>query len=192
MAGINQSTPAPVVQGQVYPSAPPLPAYYPGAGATSPAAASPPFYTQGTGGPYRQPSVVIVPGPSSGYSVEPGVKGNVGGPGPTVVYQPVATGMGQPAVVMYASSPELPVSPHPAIALGEHLNINEIIDSDCDSTDIAWNGLIHKKFIVYSVLGIIAIICCCNCVCGIPAIVLGAIVLAKHPREFVHYYNNRI
>ena len=128
MAGINQSTPAPVVQGQVYPSGPPLPAHSREPGATSPAVSSPPFYMQGTGGPYPQPGVVIGPGPNLGYSVGLGVKGVTGGPGPTVVYQLVATGTGQPAGIIYASSPELPVSPHPAIALGKHSNSIEITD----------------------------------------------------------------
>ena len=110
MAGINQSTLASVIQGQ------PLPPYHPGPSATSPApAASPPFDTHGTGGPYPQPSFVVVSGPNFVGS------GDSGSPGPTLIYQPVATRTGQPAVVINANSPSLPVRPHPAISLSEHL-----------------------------------------------------------------------
>lgn len=50
------------------------------------------------------------------YSPGSSMKGGPSGPGPAVVYQPVATL--QPQVIIYgAGGPELPVSPHPAAAL---------------------------------------------------------------------------
>ena len=115
MAGINQGAPGyPVQEQQLYP--PPGPAYSPGPGAPS-QAAPPPVYMQGSGGQYASTGAPMA-GASMGYPSEQEGKRGMGGPGPSVVYQPVATG--QPQVVVYtgAGGPELPVSPHPAIALG--------------------------------------------------------------------------
>ena len=101
---------------QPMPGSPPLPAYSAGPPAHSPATLPPPSYMSGTAGPYAP---MGAPGVGSGdtmaYSLGPGAKG---GPGPTVMYQPVASGQPQ-VVIINGAGPELPVSPHPAVALGK-------------------------------------------------------------------------
>ena len=93
----------------------PLPAYSAGSATPLPAT-PPPNYMPGMASPYAPMGAPnLVSGDAMSYSLGPGQKD---GPSPAVMYQPVASGQPQ-VVIINGAAPELPVSPHPAVALGK-------------------------------------------------------------------------
>ena len=98
---------------QPMPGGLPLPAYSSNAPLYSPVTSPPPSYMPATAGQYAP---MEAPGVGSGYAMAyPSGPGCQGQP---VTYQPVASGQRQ-VIVVNVAGPELPVSPHPAAALGK-------------------------------------------------------------------------
>ena len=122
MAGTNPSAPTSSTQEQLYlPPGPQLPIDLSRQNALSPPDPQPPSYSfnQEIVGPYLlEPGAGNVYVEGKGYPIGPRAEGSEGSPIQAMIYQPQPTL--QPPFVMEARGPELPVSPHPAIALGEH------------------------------------------------------------------------
>ena len=122
MAGTNSNAPTFSTQEQLYlPPGTQLPIDMLGQDTLSPQNPQHPSYSynQGIVGPY-----LLAPGAGNvyvagkGYPIGLRAEGGEGSLGQAMIYQPPPTL--QPPLVMVASGPELPVSPHPAIALGGH------------------------------------------------------------------------